>query len=284
MLRSFVTLADTLNLSKAVKVLGSTRQTVRRHIDILEEIRGRRLFDIIDRQYRLTETGTRSLIEATALVARGDAWLAGNIQNISGLERIGHQFEQDQSFHSQQQHLSRLWTDGTALLQNGFLCWAKAGGFIEDPALAPIRPHLLVYRLHRHGWQCVELGEKSVYAFWFGWKWVKSNVGQIVGDNLFGARFAESILQTYQEVYESGGVRLDHIHRVSSRGTAEPTLASSYQRLLLGSTFPNGEYALIVLTDLTQNVKITDLDGKKFGVMSTSLLSEYQSMAGILEK
>ena len=40
LLRSFTTLARTLNLSHAVKELRSTRQTVRRHIAQLEEMRG----------------------------------------------------------------------------------------------------------------------------------------------------------------------------------------------------------------------------------------------------
>ena len=54
-LRSFSTLASTLNLSRAVDALGTTRQTVRRHISLLEEARGEELFALIDRQYVLTK-------------------------------------------------------------------------------------------------------------------------------------------------------------------------------------------------------------------------------------
>ncbi len=61
MLRSFTTLASTLNLSRAVIALGSTRQTVRRHIQQLEELRGEQLFEVHDRQYVLTEAGSRSV-------------------------------------------------------------------------------------------------------------------------------------------------------------------------------------------------------------------------------
>ena len=65
MLRSFTTLAETLNLSHAVVLLGSTRQTVRRHIQQLEEMRGEALFEVHDRQYVLTDAGDRSVREAT---------------------------------------------------------------------------------------------------------------------------------------------------------------------------------------------------------------------------
>ena len=82
MLRSFTTLAHTLNLSKAVRVLGSTRQTVRRHIDILEDIRGEKLFKLQDRQYNLTEAGSQSLHEAEILLSRGEAWLTGRTKTV----------------------------------------------------------------------------------------------------------------------------------------------------------------------------------------------------------
>lgn len=64
MLRSFVVLADTLNLSHAVERLQTTRQTVRRHIKLLEERRGAPLFELRDRQYALTPAGKRALPEA----------------------------------------------------------------------------------------------------------------------------------------------------------------------------------------------------------------------------
>ncbi|MEO1399352.1 MAG: LysR family transcriptional regulator, partial [Pseudomonadota bacterium] len=61
MLRSFTTLAKTLNLSHAVSELNSTRQTVRRHIALLEEMRGEVLFDVVNRRYELTEAGQAAL-------------------------------------------------------------------------------------------------------------------------------------------------------------------------------------------------------------------------------
>ena len=57
MIRSFTTLAKTLNLSHAVSELNSTRQTVRRHIAQLEAVKGETLFTLESRQYHLTEAG-----------------------------------------------------------------------------------------------------------------------------------------------------------------------------------------------------------------------------------
>ena len=56
-LRSFTTLANTLNLSETVEILGVTRQTVRRHINSLEEMKGIQLLELRNRRYYLTEAG-----------------------------------------------------------------------------------------------------------------------------------------------------------------------------------------------------------------------------------
>src|SRR5210317_803716 len=88
MIRSFVTLAQTLNLSHAVKELGSTRQTVRRHIAQLEEVKGVRLFSLEDRQYHLTEAGRQALPEALDILMRGNSWLMGHVSHYDGLQRV----------------------------------------------------------------------------------------------------------------------------------------------------------------------------------------------------
>ncbi len=74
MLRAFVCLARTLNLSKACEELLATRQTVRRHITDLEGILGIKLFVVTDRQYRLTPEGCEKVTEAKSLLLQLDTW------------------------------------------------------------------------------------------------------------------------------------------------------------------------------------------------------------------
>ena len=74
MLRAFVCVSDHLNLSKACEELGATRQTVRRHITELEAIKGAKLFEVEDRQYRLTPFGRGSLAGARAILRQLDLW------------------------------------------------------------------------------------------------------------------------------------------------------------------------------------------------------------------
>ena len=57
MLQSFTALGQTLNLSKAVEQIGVTRQTIRRHVNDLEQLKNEKLFELHDRKYTLTAAG-----------------------------------------------------------------------------------------------------------------------------------------------------------------------------------------------------------------------------------
>ena len=87
MLRAFVCLSRHLNLSKACKELGATRQTVRRHITDLERIKGEELFFVEDRQYQLTPYGQSALDSANSILMQLDAWSGQSAvsRNFSGV-------------------------------------------------------------------------------------------------------------------------------------------------------------------------------------------------------
>ncbi len=277
MLRSFTTLSQTLNLSEAVRILGSTRQTVRRHIDILEKARNEKLFVLKNRQYTLTEAGLKSLPEAEIILARGNAWYSGQLESVKGLQAVkidDHETQDAPVFYSQQHRLNRIWLDGTPLLQKGFRSWVKTKGSIESDEFASIRPFWLIFRRLEQGWVCAEIGEKSALATWFGWKWAKSSVGQIVEKIPAAEDYGEHILQSYNEVFESGAVRLDHQHRQVTREKNGPLVPISFQRLLLACTFPDGEPALMILADRTYRIQIDGLSESQILSMPKDLLME----------
>ncbi|HFC04679.1 MAG TPA: LysR family transcriptional regulator [Rhizobiales bacterium] len=275
MLYSFTTLARTLNLSKAVRILNSTRQTVRRHIDTLEEFRGEKLFEIVDRQYSLTPAGLQSLEEAEKLLAQGNAWLAGHISTFNKLDNVNLVDEDaDLCYYSQQHHISQLWIDKSPLLQFGLRCWASSNTSIESPGLAPIRPYLMICRRQNGRWVYTEIGEKSSYASWFGWVWAKSCVGCPITDTPDGMDLVY-FSQAYSEAYAGSGVRLDHIYTEIPREKDGPRSVACYQRLVLGCSFPNGEFALAVLVDRTHNISINGLPDQREKMMPESLLMSF---------
>ncbi len=274
LLRSFTTLAKTLNLSKAVRVLGSTRQTVRRHISLLEESKGMPLFVLEDRQYQLTEAGRGAIQEAEELLARGEAWLNNQSDHINGLSRLAYQDEEGFSYHLQQHAFGDIWRSGTPLLQRAFQCWADAKGEIEAEPMVLIRPYITVFRLLEDDWICAEVGSQSSYATWYGWQAERSSIGRAIVDMPGGGGFAKLLSQPFWDVHEHGCARLDHIHTQIGDQDGLEMVPITYQRLLLGSRFPDGSFALVTLIDRTHNVEISGLTEEQAKSMPDKYLME----------
>lgn len=276
-LRSFTTLASTLNLSETVNRLGVTRQTVRRHINALEEIKGTRLFELRNRSYVLTEAGAQCYLEARTILDQTEAWLRGKAvraRRRGSLERITYTDEKGYSFHAQQHHLGRLWVDGPPLLRRGFEAWARAELQLEHPAMERIKSYRLVYRRLQDNWLCVEVGEASSYATWLGWEWAKSAIGRFSKDDPVGSDFDSFMSQSYHGVFVAGGARLDHIAGMIPRAREGQPIPVRFQRLLVGCRFPDGEPALVLFVARTNRIEISGLSSEEIPEMPPELLME----------
>jgi biotin operon repressor len=260
MLRSFVTLADTLNVSRSVQELGVTRQTLRRHIEILEAARGQPLFLVEDRQYRLTQEGQYALQEARALLERGRAWLDAEAGHRAGLFNFSLSPEGGYFYHLQQHPISRVWTQERPLLADTVKAWALAEGQIEHKAFQVVRPSALVFRYLDGNWICAEVGEHSDFARWYGWSWARSSVGRKI-DGLPGAgRFNFSAAQSYDELHAAQGLRLDHVATLMPHGPDDTLRPICFARLLLGCRFPDGSFAMMSMVDRSSQIDIPGLD------------------------
>jgi biotin operon repressor len=272
MLRSFTTLASTLNLSKAVRQLGSTRQTVRRHISQLEELKGGDLFAVDERQYRLTELGAQVLPEAVELLAQAEGWLLGRSSIINGLQYLRHSEPNGWTFYQQQQPIRQVFQSSGTLLQDVMAAWIESGGHLEHEAMQPVRDHLMVYRSSPDGWLCTELGEECSYVSWFGWAAAKSALGRSLGEMPGGESFARLIGMAHAEVETNQSVRLDHAFTQIPREKNGTLVPICYERLLLGSCFPDESFALISVVRRTYDVDITGVDHDMLRSMPEELL------------
>ena len=278
MLRSFTTLAKTLNLSQTVRILDCTRQTVRRHIDTLEEIRGAKLFEVKDRQYSITEAGSQSVIEAQYLLDRSEAWLAGRsifTEDVDGLVRATYTDQEGHEFHAQQHPINRIWIDSPPLLPKSFQAWSNARFRIEDPAMEPVRPYMLLYREYQSNWFSVAIGDKSSYASWHDWTRAKSAIGRPIQESPADPEVRTIITQAYAQVLRVGGSRLDHIFARISRTKGGPLLPVSFQRLLLTCTLPDGTPLLASIVARTHRLDISGLSQDKIRAMPDDLLMEF---------
>ncbi len=276
-LRSFTTLASTLNLSETVQRLGVTRQTVRRHINTLEELKGAKLFELRNRSYSLTDAGMQCRLEAQAILDQTEDWLRNKsvrARSRGALERVTYKDEKGYSFHAQQHHLGRLWVDAPPLLRRAFEAWSQAELQLEHPAMTSIKAYRLVYRRLQNSWLCVEVGESSSYATWLGWEWAKSAVGRFSQDDPVGTDFDNFMSQAYHGVFVAGGARLDHIAGLIPRARNAEAIPARFQRLLLGCVFPDGEPALALFVARTNRVEISGLGPDEIPEMPAELLME----------
>lgn len=271
-LRSFTTLAATLNLSHAVRELGSTRQTVRRHITQLEEIKGGDLFSVNDRQYDLTELGRSVLPEAQDLLSRAEGWVSGDSRMIDGLQYLSHVSDTGWSLYQQQQPLGKIFSSSGTLLRDTLSAWVASGGELEHPAMQAVRPQLMVFRRAEDSWLCVELGDDSSYVSWFGWADARSSIGRPLGRMPGGESFGRLVNLAYIEVETNQGARLDHSYtQVPREPGAEPT-PICYERLLLSSRFPDGSFAMLSAVRRTYDVDIMGVTDEMLRQMPSELL------------
>lgn len=259
MIRSFTTLARTLNLSHAVSELNSTRQTVRRHIAQLEVLRGQPLFRISDRRYELTDAGLAALPEAQELLARARVWSRGQSGWRGALQYLKAQTG-DWTVYQQQQALGQIWCADSLLLRETYRAWGMASGNIESPCLAHVRPYLMIYRNSEIGWICVEFGEQSAYVNWFGLDYARSSVGRPIARLPAGEEFGQILDQSFVDIETTQSARLDHVYTRMPKRSDEKRVTMVYQRLMMAGFFPDGSSAVIALVVPTSNVNIDDLD------------------------
>lgn len=279
LLRSFAALARTLNLSHAVKELNSTRQTVRRHINLLEELRGEPLFELVDRQYVLTEAGHRALPEAKDILARGQAWMQSQSSHVNGLFAVRYTSDPTFDYYQQQHPISRAQTQSSPLMRLALSCWALSGGEIENSAMVPIREYMMVYRLNGDAWYCAEIGEKSSYASWFGWAAARSSIGRALGGMPGGDTFASLLEHPFNEVLKTHGLWFDHVHTQIPRESDGPLIPTSFQRLMMGCRFPDGSFALAALVARTHDIVIDGLSDDKIRSMPDELVMNIDTIS-----
>lgn len=259
MIRSFVAMARTLNLSHAVKELNSTRQTVRRHITALEELKGGALFDVRERRYALSPLGERVLPEAKELQANATAWISGQAEKVNGLQYLSHQSGDGSFFYQQQHQVDRVFSSTGTMLQDVIKGWSLAGGQLEHEALKSVRPFCNIFRRAQGELVFTEVGEDSSFVSWFGSALAQSTIGRTMGQMPGGDVFEHLMNMAYSEIERSQAIRLDHIHTIMAKEGSDVPVPIAYERLMLGARYPDQSPAIISVVRRTYDVKIRDV-------------------------
>lgn len=277
MLRAFVCLAETLNLSAAARKLGVTRQTLRRNLTDFETLRGAPLLVLKERRYALTEAGEDSLAEAQAILAWCDSLQGGgrhSIRRVNGFERSHYVAEDGCSHFAQQHSLGTLASRGLPILQRMFAAWGQSLARLDHPDMDRLRPYMVVFRRTGRSWIFADVGERSAYARWFGQAYARSAMGTAFDGDQAGDAYNAFISHAYREVHDGGAIRLDHLHVHLPRGGDGHLSPVSFQRLLAGCVLPDGSQALAMLAAITNRIDIPALGGRPVPRMPDELVMD----------
>jgi len=274
MLRSFVALARSLNLSQTVETLGITRQTIRRHLSALEELRGEKLLVLDAQRYRLTAAGETSLRMAESVLRHSRRWAGSSTGQLGGLSHAVVQYPNGGWFYAQQHPLNNVWKLAPPLLMVGLEAWATCRGELESEALTSIRPYMIVYRRRSGEWLCVEVGEKSSFTTWLGLAWAKSAIGVPVHEDPVHSDADQFLLEPFDHVSVFGGVWYDHVSTQFAREKDGEPIPANYQRLVFASAFPDGSQAVVSLVARTNNLAIEGIDTSSIPPIPPNLLME----------
>jgi hypothetical protein len=265
MLVAFQTMANILNLTEVANQLNVTRQTVKRHLKDFEELKGQDLFTLHRGRYQLTEVGRDTLTEVSDIVQRIDGLSPSNryvLSTKNGYEHSKYVDEDDIQFFAQQHSVGSPKLFHAPLIEEMVRAWGNGLTTLYHPAMDRIRPFLVVYRRSVDGWICVEVGDKSAYARWFGEDQARSAQGVLSQADDVGDDYNAFISRAYEGINSGGGIRLDHIYARLPRSGWERPQPVSFQRILAGCAFPDGQRALAVLVVMTDRIEVDALSGQ----------------------
>lgn len=277
MLQGFAALAQTLNVSEAAEELGVTRQTLRRYVSDLEVIKGGKLLELSKGRYVLTPLGSQSLRDANDFLRRAKGWDVRNnysLRMVDGYEHAQYLDEDGKEYFSQQHSIGSVNKSGLPLMREMVRAWGASLTQLEHPEMELIRPYLVIYRRSRDGWICADVGDDSAYCRWFGQAWAQSAKGSLSEDDQVGDEFNSFISGAYSEIYSGGSIRLDHLFAHLPRDNSDSLVPVSFQRILAGCVFPNGQQALSVLVVITNQIEIDAMDGKMRPFLSQNLIMD----------
>lgn len=91
---------------------------------------------------------------------------------------------------------------------------------------------------------------------WFGWTTARSTIGRVLGQLPGGQSFDRLVNLAYVEVEKSQSIRLDHCYTTLYNEEIGEPVPICYERLLLGSRFADGSFALVSAVNRTYDVEI----------------------------
>ena len=188
---------------------------------------------------------------------------------------MSYQDDSDWYYHQQQQPISVAWSSKSPLLRAAIQCWAETEGALEHPKMMQVRPYVLIYRDTAAGWICTEVGEKSFYSNWWGWAHARSSVGRALTQFPLGPELARVMDVPLREVQTTRGMRIDQVVTRVPRTVGGESEHLAFERLLLGCQMPDDSFALMVVVDRPDVIRVNGLTQSALEGMPSDIFVDF---------
>lgn len=282
MMRTFLVLSDTLNVSQAERKLGITRQTIRRHILNLEKMRGAQLFSMVDNEYTLTNVGKNAVHTAKQILSDAQTWSTGGFTGGPKLTRFTDYEGPEKYTYLEQKGFGDVFSSASPFLRDCMTSWFASNGKLAK--MPELRSHSLVFRKDGDEWVLIEVGANSSATKWFGSSWGQSSLGTRVSNLPANKSLAPISNSAFETISETQSARLDHICTLFPQTPGDKLVPTSYKRLILAVNFDDGTPALLNIVQRTHKIEIEGLPDALRLSMDPEYVEEPQLSLGLLDR
>ncbi|MEM7067987.1 MAG: LysR family transcriptional regulator [Pseudomonadota bacterium] len=260
LLRSFLAVAESLNINQTAKSMKISRLTLKNRLKALEKLCGFRLleFDTYNR-YKLTPRAETWVHEVRIWLQQGEDIFSLSQERAGGLLQSTPE-KLDEPFYSQQHAITSLWEHDTPYLKSMLNSWFKAEAQFGNPALKRVCDNAILARLRDGEFVIMGIGKNAAMMDWLGKEWCLSAIGKPLPSTAMSTKSDKIVTYSYRQAIQSGAPWYDHVSMElprPERGTRE---RAYYRRLILPCKLPDGSPMIASIVELSEDLQIDNFE------------------------
>lgn len=236
--RAFIKLASLGNVDEAAAELQTTRPSVTRHVQMLEESLNCRLFESIGTVSKLTPRGALYHARLCEFYQLGSEVLTKRNQPATRYTSVTLPLR----YLSEEMGAPKLLRDFSR-------AWFAGRKTLDCPQLNSFRPYWIVYERRAGIWHSREIGDRCSLSCWYGVDLVRDSIGSSVPEMISGMEFKDEVSFALDAIYLRGGLHYSEVSLNLPRPGHEGLVHVQYHRLYAEIVDDKGNAVVASLID-----------------------------------
>jgi len=260
LLRIFLAVADTPNITKAAKKMSISRVTLQNRLKDLEELCGYKLleFDTHNR-YKLTAKAEKWAVKVKHWLRQGEDIMSVSDKHAEEFVN-GFSNKHDAPCYYQQHPLNCLWESDTPYLKTMMQSWLSAEGQFNNSELAHVCENAILARQHYDEFIIMGIGGKAAIMDWLGKESCLSAIGIPLSSTAVSTKADDTITDSYRKAILQGAPLYEHVSMELPRPEMGTNVRAYYRRLILPCKLPDQSPMIASVVEISDNITIDDLE------------------------